>query len=80
MAVTIPLAPSHVIDWEAISAFADKEIIHALQTSEPFPSAQTFRHQIYEARRILHIEHCPAIPYSVIGPLFGIAKATVPQF
>jgi hypothetical protein len=29
MASTIPLASSHVIDWEAISAFADEEIIHA---------------------------------------------------
>jgi hypothetical protein len=77
MAATIPLAPSHVIDWQAISALADEEIIHTLQTSESFTSAQMFRHQISEAYRILHIEHRPAVPYSMIGRLFGIAKATV---
>jgi hypothetical protein len=67
MAATVPLVPSHVIDSEAISAFADEEIIPALQTSKSFTSAQTFRHHISEACRILHIEHRPAVPYSMIG-------------
>jgi hypothetical protein len=76
MAETIPLAPSHVIDCEAINTFADEEIIHALQTSESFTSAQTLRHQICEACRIFHIEHRPAFPCPMIGGRFGIAKAT----
>jgi hypothetical protein len=77
MTATIPLAPSYVINWQAISTFADEEIIHALQINGFFTSTQTFRHKIYEACRILYIEHHHAIPYSMIGWLFRIAKATV---
>jgi hypothetical protein len=77
MMATISLALSHVIDWEAIIAFADEYVIRALQANESFTSAQTFRHQIYESCRILHIEHRPAALYSMIGRLFGIAKNTV---
>jgi hypothetical protein len=77
MAAAILLVPSYVIDWEAISSFADEEIIHALQTSESFTDAQMFQHQICEACCILHIENLPAVPYSMIGRLFGIAKTTV---
>jgi hypothetical protein len=65
-----------MIDWEVISAFADEKIIHALQTSESFTSAQAFRHQTDEACRILPIQHHHAVPYSMIDRLFGIAKAT----
>jgi hypothetical protein len=77
MAATIPFIPFHVIDWEAISAFADEELIHALQTRESFTSAQTFQHQISEACHILHIEHHPSIPCSMTGRILVITKGTV---
>jgi hypothetical protein len=69
--------PADDIDWEAVEAFATQEIIQCLQSDELFLSAQHMRDQCYQACRVSHVEHRPAMLCSMIAKVLGVAKATV---
>jgi hypothetical protein len=77
MCAVSQLALAHNIDWEAAEAFATQEIIHCVQSDELFMSAQHMRDQCYDACRVLHVEHRPVVPYSMIAEVLGVAKGTV---
>lgn len=70
-------AAPRVMDWETIRTFAEAEIIETLQSSPEFASATNRREQYYHAYVLLHIQHRPAVPVSMIGRLFEVSKATI---
>jgi hypothetical protein len=68
---TLQLPSAHQIDWEAVKAFTAREIIQCPRSDELLMSAQHMFCQCDHAYRVLHIEHRPGVPCSVI------AKATL---
>lgn len=70
-------APAREMDWDTLRAFADAEIIETLQSNPEFASATNQREQYYYAYLVLHVQHRPAVPLSMIGRLFNVSKATI---
>jgi hypothetical protein len=77
MCAAAQLAPANGVDLEALEAFATQGIIQYLQSDELFMPAQHMRDKYYHAPRVLHVEHRPVVPYSMIVKVFGVAKATM---
>jgi hypothetical protein len=65
------------IDWDAIGLFAEEDIVQCLRGSAEFASAINLREQYFHACKILHFQHCPAVPFLIIGRFFNVRKATI---
>jgi hypothetical protein len=74
MARPSPRRAARNIDWDKVLAVAGQEITDRLKTNEEFKTASTLRAQIVIAHRLLHIEHTPTVPPSMIGKFFGMSK------
>jgi hypothetical protein len=70
-------ASARLMDWDEIRTFADADIVETLRSSPDFTSATDLRHQYYYAYVLLHIEHRPVVPLSLIGRLFNVSKGTI---
>jgi hypothetical protein len=64
------------MDSEAIRQFAEENIITCLQFRRESLAATNIRKQHYHACNILHVQHHPAVLFSMIGRLFKVCKAT----
>jgi hypothetical protein len=71
------LAPACQIDWDAFKDAAVQDLKDTLLANPEFNSAQTLRTQVFIAYQILHPNHIPAVPLSVIGRLFQVSKNTI---
>jgi hypothetical protein len=67
-------------DWEAVRQIPEKDVITCLQSSPKFAPAVNLREQYFNAYNICDTQHQPAVPYSMIGLLFHMSKATVQCF
>jgi hypothetical protein len=69
------LVPAHLIDWKAVLAVAQADVITVLENSREFTEAQTLQAQCYHACQSPHETHRPVVPYSMIGRIFQIDKS-----
>jgi hypothetical protein len=60
-----------------VIARMEEQFIEDLQEDELFMNSTSFREQIGHACRILRVERTPAVPFSLIGRLFGVSKGAV---
>jgi hypothetical protein len=70
---------SHAVYLYNFIVMADWTISDERQSSvdEQFNSSGSFREQCFHACRILRTQYQPAVPYSLIGKLFHVDKATI---
>jgi hypothetical protein len=71
------LAAPRPVPWDELDEFLHEEMVTCLRPSQQFMSAETFRKQCYYACDILGNHHHPAVPYSLIARIFGVAKPTI---
>jgi hypothetical protein len=66
-----------MMDREVIQCFAGDDIIQSLQSSPELTSAADRRDDNYYVYTLLHTQHHPVVPVSVIGRLFGVSESIV---